>query len=147
MSLDNTKREALIAEGLTEGEADYLLSGGTKTDGLELPASLDDATPPAPATAPSSTAREQPHDANLAASDNELREWREKATRLDERMRVFREAMEQPTPRLRRQRSQGKNLIGKATPLHLCNGRMNDLRSSKAGLIRLRRKAMSATPQ
>src|SRR5712671_6397155 len=35
---DEGKRAALIAEGATEGEADYLLSGGAKTEGLTPPA-------------------------------------------------------------------------------------------------------------
>lgn len=49
---DNAKRAALIAEGLSEGEADYMTSGGTKSEGLALPAE-DGATalePPAQAT-------------------------------------------------------------------------------------------------
>jgi hypothetical protein len=75
MSFDDTKREALIAEGLTEGEADYLLSGGTKTDGLELPASPDEASPPS-AAAPSSVARERVPDHDIAAREAELRELR-----------------------------------------------------------------------
>jgi hypothetical protein len=95
MSFDDTKREALIAEGLTEGEADYLLSNGTNTDGLELPAAADDASQ-APAAAPPSEGRQRVPDTDIATRENELRELREKSTRLDERMRIFREAMEAP---------------------------------------------------
>jgi hypothetical protein len=41
---DNAKRAALIAEGLSEGEADYMTSGGAKSEGLTPPAD-GDATP------------------------------------------------------------------------------------------------------
>ncbi len=95
MSFDNAKREALIAEGLSEGEADYLLSNGTDTEGLELPAAVDDASP-APAAAPPSEGRQRVPDHDIAAREGELRELRERNARLDERMRVFCEAMEQP---------------------------------------------------
>jgi hypothetical protein len=91
----DSKREALIAEGLTESEADYLMSGGTKTDGLELSASPDDASTASTTeeAAPQRGARQQ---TDTAGRDAELRELRERNARLDERMRIFREAAEQP---------------------------------------------------
>lgn len=46
---ENNKRAALIAEGLSEGEADYMTSGGTKSEGLTPPAEGDAAAPPEPA--------------------------------------------------------------------------------------------------
>jgi hypothetical protein len=95
MSFDESKREALIAEGLSEGEADYLLSNGTNTEGLELPAAVDD-TSPTTAAAPPSEGRQQVPDHDIAAREGELRELRERNSRLDERMRIFREAMEAP---------------------------------------------------
>jgi hypothetical protein len=93
--LDDSKISALVEEGLSEGEARYLVSGGNDATGLELPSSPDDAAP-TPAAAPSSDRREQAPDHDLAARDNELRELREKSSRLDERLRIFREAMEAP---------------------------------------------------
>jgi hypothetical protein len=92
---DDSKIAALVEEGLSEGEARYLTSGGSDTTGLELPSSSDDSAP-SPAAAPSLEQRERAPDTDLAARENELRELREKSTRLDERMRVFREAMEAP---------------------------------------------------
>jgi hypothetical protein len=97
MSFDDSKREALIAEGLSEGEADYLLSGGTKTEGLELPASPDDSPAPAPAPSSDGNGRDrQASDARLVEREAELTTLRDRNARLDERMRVFREAMEAP---------------------------------------------------
>lgn len=56
---DNAKRAALIAEGLSEGEADYMTSGGTKSEGLTLP--VDDGAPvPEPAAEPDAAAGAQP---------------------------------------------------------------------------------------
>lgn len=46
---ENNKRAALIAEGLSEGEADFMVSGGTKPEGLTPPAADDAAASPAPA--------------------------------------------------------------------------------------------------
>jgi hypothetical protein len=45
----NNKRAALIAEGLSEGEADFMVSGGTKPEGLTPPVADDAAAPAAPA--------------------------------------------------------------------------------------------------
>jgi hypothetical protein len=96
---DDSKIAALVEEGLSEGEARYLVSGGSDTAGLELPASPDDSTPPAPATSDTQRQdRRQASDADIATRDNELSELRERNARLDERMRVFREAFDQPDP-------------------------------------------------
>ena len=74
------KRSALIGEGLTEAEADFLISGGQKTEGLDLPAS--DATPPpestdAPPADPASDAvtgaeTKEPEDDELPSSDGKI---------------------------------------------------------------------------
>jgi hypothetical protein len=98
MSFDDAKREALIREGLSEPEADYLLSGGEKVDGLNLPDTTDDASPSA-AAVPSSDGNgrdRQASDARLVEREAELTTLRERNARLDERMRVFREAVEAP---------------------------------------------------
>jgi hypothetical protein len=89
------KREALIAEGLTEGEADYLLSGGSNTGRLEMPGPSDDAST-ASTTAEHAAQRGARQDSDFAERDAELRDLRERHARLDERMRIFREAAEQP---------------------------------------------------
>lgn len=138
----NSKRDALIAEGLTEAEADYLVSGGTKTDGLNLSgdnsggqgegktSSASDDTieripdtevgakdadeadnPPPPKDSPfyPQWQREKRRRQDLQAElknrnellttrGNELAAEREKWARLDERLRLFREATEQPDP-------------------------------------------------
>ena len=144
MPPENSKRTALIAEGLTEAEADFMISGGTKTDGLNLSSDgtpsekvivepvrdIDDKAPPADAKG-----QQQPHadddadsppppkdspfysrwqrdrqrrqelqtalkerDDKLAATSVEMAAEREKWARLDERLRVFREASEAPDP-------------------------------------------------
>lgn len=133
----STKRDALIAEGLSEAEADYMVSGGSKTDGLnfdesggyvgdieERPAERREQQPPPPAAdAQQQTPPPADDDADnpppptnspfypqwqrekrkrqdlaeqLKTRDGELTSEREKWARLDERMRLFREAMEQP---------------------------------------------------
>lgn len=91
----DSKKDALIAEGLSPGEADYLLSGGSNTAGLELPDSADDASA-ASTTVEHAPRRERQEGTDLAGQDAELRDLREKHARLDERMRIFREAAEQP---------------------------------------------------
>jgi hypothetical protein len=95
--MDDSKIAALEAEGLTRAEAEYLTSGGLKTEGLNLPDTADDASPLPAAPVPSSDGRErQPADTRLAERETELTSLRDRNARLDERMRVFREAMEQP---------------------------------------------------
>jgi hypothetical protein len=93
--LDDSKISALVEEGLSEGEARYLVSGGNDATGLELPSSPDDGAP-SPAAAPSLEGRQQVSDHDIAARETELNSLRERNFRLDERMRVFREAMEAP---------------------------------------------------
>lgn len=147
MAGDEGKRAALIAEGATEGEADYLMSGGKNTDGLTPPADASadasaaasvepakepaktaDATAaakPGEAAAPAAGADDddgpEPTDPNatipyqkysrdkkrlqdqlrqrderLTQTSGELNELQQKWARLDERMNVFREAVEAP---------------------------------------------------
>lgn len=129
---DNSKRAALLAEGLTEAEADYLISDGTKTEGLtpsDQQSYVGDAddkpgeqkqtapeTPPAdagddddPGPAKDSPFYPQWHrekkkrqaleaqlrqrDEHLNRYGTELGQLREERARIDERLRVFREAM------------------------------------------------------
>src|SRR5437879_2392713 len=132
----NSKRDALIAEGLSEAEADFMVSGGTKTDGLNLSgdnaaghdaktsASADETMERLPdASVKDGQVEEDELDPNaavpyqkysrdkkrfqgqikerddrLATTTAELAAEREKWARLDERMRVFREAAESPDP-------------------------------------------------
>lgn len=46
--MSNDKRAALIAEGLSEGEADFMVSGGTKSEGLSPTSDGGAAAPPEP---------------------------------------------------------------------------------------------------
>lgn len=59
MAVEDPKRAALLAEGMTEGEIDYMSSGGTKTEGLTPPADDGAVTPPEPAK-PSQAEPEKP---------------------------------------------------------------------------------------
>lgn len=133
---DNEKRAALIAEGMTEGEADFMLSGGAKADGLdaatppvaaEAPAAdtAKDAAKPTADAAPAAAAVEEDdpeppkdspfyrqwhqekrrrqslqtelkaRDDRLAETNNQLTSMQERWARIDERLRVFREAADQ----------------------------------------------------
>lgn len=134
MALD--KRSALIAEGLSEGEADFLVSGGTKADGLTPPQTEtyveeeaappeqtqqtqqqtqqqtrgdEDDNPEPPRNSPfyaqwhrEKNKRQQlqdelrTRDERLSQTTSELTDLREKWARIDERMRLFREAAEPP---------------------------------------------------
>ena len=57
---DTAKRAALIAEGMTEGEADFMLSGGAKAEGLTPPADPAASPQPAPAAPAASETAPQP---------------------------------------------------------------------------------------
>lgn len=146
------KRAALIAEGLSEGEADYMTSGGSNADGLmppdqssyagdaddrpgdqagaqggnqtgnqapgqagaqpgvqgqPQPQGQDQDDPDNPAPPQNSPfypqwqrekRRRQELTAQLRDTNEALTGERERWARLDERMRLFREAMEQPEP-------------------------------------------------
>ncbi len=122
---DTAKRDALIDEGLTEAEANYLVSGGTQTEGLTPPPGSsyfsdtgDGREPAAHAAAaghlprPDADAAPRPdgrqsdaHAGSAAARDRDLAELdrlREIAARQDERLRIFGEAMQEaaaPQPR------------------------------------------------
>jgi hypothetical protein len=78
-----SKREALIVEGLSEAEADYLISGGTKTDGLELSASPDDTSTASSTMVENTGQRGSHHDSDFGAREAELRDLRERHARLD----------------------------------------------------------------
>ncbi len=131
--VDNTKRSAMIAEGMTEGEADYMLSGGSNDAGLNITSDVrgDDEPPPAADTGAgdsnaAAAGQQQPAvdaadedgpappqnspfyarwqrdrrarqeaERTLQERTQALSEEREKWARLDERMRVFQQAMEQ----------------------------------------------------
>jgi hypothetical protein len=139
----DAKTRALLDEGLTQGEIDYLQSGGAKTDGLTPPAADDDTAKVAPAepdkpaqaaepakpTAPAAVAEPVEEDDPEPAKDSPFYpQWkreksrrqelqrelkaredaiaaerattaaeREKWARLDERLRVFQQAVE-PEP-------------------------------------------------
>ncbi len=105
MSEVDDKSAALIEEGLTPGEADYLTSGGRNAEGLSPPSDDGDA-PGMTAAAP--PARSEPgfeslqrelkaREDALAAERAQTQEHRERATRLDERLRIFQQAVE-PEP-------------------------------------------------
>lgn len=137
MAVDAAKRAALIEEGMTEGEADYMLSGGLKDEGLTPPPPAEEeATEPAQGATDAGPAgqarpaqpaqveeddlepaRDNPYypqwrrekakrhqlteelrkrDEAIAAERAVAQQEREKWARLEERMRVFREAAEQP---------------------------------------------------
>jgi hypothetical protein len=91
--MDEAKFAALVAEGLSEGEARYLVSEGTDTTGLNPP-EHDDTSESTVSALPSEGRERQSQDA--VARESELRDLRERNARLDERMRLFREAIEQP---------------------------------------------------
>jgi len=103
MPENDTQNTALVAEGLTPGEAEYFTSGGTKTEGLSPPS--DDGTAAATQPAPR-TSEQQPagisemqrelksRDEALAAERAATARERERATRLDERMHLYHQAME-----------------------------------------------------
>jgi hypothetical protein len=102
--LDDAKTAALIDEGLTPGEAEYFASGGRNAEGLTPPSesAAEVATPPAGSSerlepVPSDLHRElRQRDEALAAERSATQQEREKAARLDERLRLFYEAVEQP---------------------------------------------------
>jgi hypothetical protein len=112
MSFDSGKRDALIAEGLTEAEADYLVSEGRQTEGLTPPPGSSYVPEPAERSGsnssdystqsqPSHSNDQQSHqsqsyDGERAQRDQErreLQELRDRNARLDERMRIFNEAV------------------------------------------------------
>lgn len=143
------RRQQLISEGMSEAEADYMMSGGTKTDGLQVPQGsetyVQDADEPRQVqqqepvpqqTQAAPAVHEQQHqqaaaedpdnpepardspfyqqwhrekrrrqelteqlrqrDERLAAVTGENTQYREHWARLDERLRLFREAAEAP---------------------------------------------------
>lgn len=144
MPVEDQKRAALLAEGMTEGEIDYMSSGGTKTEGLTPPAD-DGAAAPAEPAEPAKTSPAEPEkpaaqqvaappespedvdpeppkdslyypqwkrekhqrqelqrelkarDDSIAAERASTAAEREKWARLDERLRVFQQAVE-PEP-------------------------------------------------
>lgn len=67
MPVDAGKRAALIDEGMTEGEADFMLSGGAKSEGLTPPAADSGATAPVAAEPAKPTATDTPAPAAGAA--------------------------------------------------------------------------------
>jgi hypothetical protein len=141
----DAKTRALLDEGLTQGEIDYLQSGGKNSDGLTPPAAGDDAAKPAPAEpekpaqaaepakpAPAEAASATPaepveeddepakdspfypqwkrektrrqelqrelqaRETSIAAERASTAAEREKWARLDERLKVFQQAVEPP---------------------------------------------------
>jgi hypothetical protein len=95
----DAKTQALLDEGLTPGEARYLTSSGEDDSGLNLdePARADEPASTSAAQEPAALQRDRsPQDDTGAARENELRELRERNARLDERLTIFRQAVEQP---------------------------------------------------
>ena len=100
---DDAKTAALVDEGLTPGEADYLTSGGRNAEGLTPPAesvagvttSPAGSERPEPQPVPSDFQRElRQRDEALAAERSATQQEREKTARLDERLRLFHQALE-----------------------------------------------------
>jgi hypothetical protein len=96
---------ALMDEGLSEGEARYFTSNGEDTSGLNLPADdggySSDVETSAPSTARPAGSSDlerqiQERDTRLNQLTSENAQFREHYARLDERLRLYREASEPP---------------------------------------------------